>query len=191
MVSLSVTLLTTKACYNHPMSDPTHPAEGNHTEPLPADARIASLEPEALEPDIIDAGPDTQRLAIALANGERLVDAAQRLNLDLTVAAQWVQQPWFLELVAQALPPEESIRQRFVSEASQSVRVLQELRDLSPDPKIRLAAAKDLLDRAGFTPIRKVATVNFSLRTERKELLDATASELLAFARGDHRKEAP
>lgn len=170
------------------MSDPTHPAEGNHTEPLPADARIASLEHEALEIEVVDQG--RQRLAVALASGERLVDATQRLNLDLTVAAGWVQQPWFLELVAQALPPEESIRQRFVSEASQSVRVLQELRDLSPDPKIRLAAAKDLLDRAGFTPIRKVATVNFSLRTERKELLDATASELLAFARGDHRKEA-
>lgn len=118
-------------------------------------------------------------LAALVARGVRLHDAAARMGLLPDQAAEIALAADFQERVRQFLPSDADIRQQFMGEASRSLEVLRELRDHSTDGKVRLAAVKDLLDRAGFTPVRRIQTMAYTIDPERHKLLQATAKETL------------
>lgn len=133
--------------------------------------------PTAPEQDS-DLPPEASKLAACLAQGLSLPAAVTLLQLDPLQASSWVSSSEFARLLSSLSPDERTVRELFRAQAASSVEVIRELRDSAVDPKVRLAAAKDLLDRAGHTPIRKVATVTFTVPRERRDLVDATVLEL-------------
>ena len=118
-------------------------------------------------------------LAAGVASGLKLADAAAAAKIDMLEAAEEAAKPGFIRLVQEFLPSDGAVRQAFMAEAARSLEVLRELRDDCTDPKVRLAAVKEFLTQAGFTPVRKVATISITVSADKAKLLRDTAAEML------------
>ena len=137
--------------------------------------------PPVIDAEVVDATrPDLKaRLAAAVAQGVPLAQAAESVGVPIETAARWTQAADFEALVSKSLPSDGSVRQMFLAEAA---RIAQALRDFRDDPgldaKVRLRAVQDMLDRAGYTAVRRVAVVTFRLDPAKKEFLDRVVDEL-------------
>lgn len=137
-------------------------------------------EEKVLEVEVVEELPEkAQELAVMVASGLRFADAVAACKVDPLTAARWVQRPEFESLVSSHLPSDKQIRQAFMAEASRNVEALRELRDRCSDPKVQIMAVKELLAQAGFVPVRKVATISYSLPKERHKQAMETVAELL------------
>ena len=138
--------------------------------------------PPVLDAEVVG-GPGTPdpkaRLAALVAHGTPLMQAAEAAGVPADTAALWAQSADFEALVAQSLPSDASVRQMFLSEAARNVQALRDFRDdPGVDAKVRLRAVQDMLDRAGYTPVRRVAVATFRLDPAKKEFLDRVVDEL-------------
>lgn len=118
-------------------------------------------------------------LAHAVARGESPYAAVARLGIAPEAATEWLQDPEFHQLVEQHLPSHDEIRQRFMAHAGKAAAAMESLVTAAEDEGVKYRAAKDILDRAGFTPVRRVATVSFSVPSSRIEHTQDTLRELL------------
>lgn len=77
----------------------------------------------------------------------------------------------FLNKTEQSL--NKDLRMMFTEDAVEAYEVLKEImHDVGAPPKDRLAAARDLLDRAGYKPVEKVvADVNLSFEDQLRDLV--------------------
>ncbi len=117
---------------------------------------IASTEPAS----------DLRRaLAALVATGESVAAGVAALGLSPDAAIAILKEPGFADLVRAARGSDEAaraeIRSRFVAQASRASSVVAELMDEVDRPEVRLAAAKDILDRAGLTPVKRIESVRF------------------------------
>jgi len=117
-------------------------------------------------------------LAKRLALGEDTPTCAKALDLTYEQLKELLSDPELPHLVASFIPPEPDLRQRFLNETARNIEVLKELRDRGDDDRVRLKAVTELLDRAGFTPIRRIQELRVTLAADRKDLLTKTLKEL-------------
>lgn len=103
--------------------------------------------------------PDWMMSAVTLsANGHSLLSIAKSLQKDVKAVSQVIQSPWAKEavmsLVSQTFSGEAEIK-TIKHAAKDAVTTLQELMVSGP-PQVRLAACKEILDRALGKPAQKV-----------------------------------
>jgi hypothetical protein len=105
---------------------------------------------------------DTRKLEAiqGILSGRTLRAIADELGISTMLLYHWRQEPEFQrELTHQQDQVRAQVSDILVNEAVDSVNTIVALRKNSAQDKIRLDAAKDLLDRAGFSPVNKVAQV--------------------------------
>lgn len=104
--------------------------------------------------------------------------AGEELGLSDEEVRQVIASPEFEGVLVKALPRDQDIRDRFMELAAPSVGVLQELlQDQETSSDLKFKVAKDLLDRAGFTPARKVMVLSHKLSKEDAEWMQKVAGE--------------
>ena len=93
-----------------------------------------------------------------LASGKSFKEVALALGIITQTLYYWRQQPEFMAELQEAYDAvREEVRGIIDSQAVQSANTLVALRDGSESDKVKLDAAKDLLDRAGFKPTERIA----------------------------------
>lgn len=118
-------------------------------------------------------------LAHAVARGEDPHAAVARLKIAPETAMEWLNSPDFHAAVERHLPSQDEIRQKFMAQAGKASAAIAHLASAAEDEGVRYRAAKDLLDRAGFTPVRRVATVSYSIPQDKAAHTQDTLNELL------------
>lgn len=119
-----------------------------------------------------------------LLSGVSVPEAANQLGLHPNTIRRWLQNPEFraqLEDSRQAAieAVNELVQARLRDEAPRSLETITTLRDGARRESVRLAAAQDLLDRAGFrAPTRHVhAVANFVVTPELIEAMRSILAE--------------
>jgi transposase len=93
-----------------------------------------------------------------LTLGKSYQDVANALHITKQTLYLWRQAPEFIEEMARATGQiREEVRNIIDTQAVQSANTLVALRDGAESEKVKLDAAKDLLDRAGFKPTERIA----------------------------------
>jgi len=168
------------ASYNADMEELTEPAAGVENEPV-LDAEVVD---PALAVDLTS--PTAHSLAELLAHGIPLLEACQQMGIEPAQAQPYVIQKDFAKLLQQYAPPEKEIRAKFDAMAAPALQTLQTLMTSDQTAaKTRASIAKDLLDRAGYAPVKKVAVVSFQVPQEKRGLMADTAAEVFAELRED------
>jgi hypothetical protein len=122
--------------------------------------------------------PKVSLLAHAVAHGEDPHAAVSRLQIPPDEAVDLLKSSDFQSLVQSYLPTPDEIRARFMQRAGSATKALEELVAGAEDESVRYRAAKDLLDRAGFTPVRRVATLSFKLPQTQRDHVESIIQEL-------------
>jgi hypothetical protein len=135
------------------------------------------------ESEVVDEPAELRPLAQLIAIGTPPKEAATELGLTPAAVAELMHRPDFTDLVRDSLPTPDEVRLRFESQVAASIDTLSYLRD-SGKSEVRLAAAKELLAQAGYTPVRKIQSVSFTVSGDKKEHLTATLREILDTRRG-------
>lgn len=105
--------------------------------------------------------------------------AALDLDLELDTAMQWVEHPDFEQLIKAYLPTETEIRDRFQSLTAPAIKTLSALmQDNETDAGTRASIAKDILDRAGYTPVKRVSVLTFKPSDAKQRLVRDISEEL-------------
>lgn len=118
------------------------------------------------------------RLAETLVLGGSMEAAGEELGLSDEEVRQVIASPEFEGVLVKALPEEQNIRERFVELASPSLDVLQGIiSDKDAAAELRFKAAKDLLDRAGYTAARKVMVLSHKLSKQDVQWMREVANE--------------
>jgi hypothetical protein len=120
------------------------------------------------------------RVASLVAAGFKMEVVLSKLGVEPEQIAGIVGAADFRDRVRAHRPPpvsHQEVQRMFIEEAAPSVDTLRYERDNAPDSKDRRAAAKALIDYAGHTPIRRVATVHVHLSPMRKKLIEQTVAE--------------
>lgn len=130
-------------------------------------------------PSVIEPFPkEAELLAQMLSRGLRLLEACQHLQIEPAQAQTWLIRPDFDSLLQKHVPEEKEIRDKFDRLAAPAVATLKRLmEDENTKPSTRAAIAKDLLDRAGYSPIKKIAVVSFKADQTKADMLRSTARE--------------
>lgn len=132
----------------------------------------------ATPPAEIVQNDDRLVLAKLLAHGASITDAIATSGLSPSEALRFMDAPEFQDEIESFIPSHDDIQQRFTVEAARNLEVIKELRDTAANDTLRFNAAKDLLDRGGFTPARRVTVIGYRLDQNRIETIDTTKEEL-------------
>lgn len=120
-----------------------------------------------------------QQLAKRMAAGESARRAAMDLELDLEAVQLWMEHPDFDLLLKSYLPSEAQIRDKFQSLTAPAIATLESLmRDTGTEASTRKAIAQDILDRAGYTPVKRVSILTFKPSDARERLVRDIGEEL-------------
>lgn len=119
-------------------------------------------------------------LASALARGCTLAEAIQAHALVAAECQEWLAKPEFAALVDSYVPSPEEIRHHFEKLAAPALKTLSDIMaDQNARPGTRASIAKDLLDRAGFTAVKRVAVMTFSPSASRHQVVVDAAREAI------------
>lgn len=103
--------------------------------------------------------------AFMVASGAKVKTVAAELGVAEATVSNWIRQPWFQANVNQIIQDEFSgdITQMLKSAASTAVLVTMDLMNNSIDEKVKLNAAKDILDRFRGKPTNFVHHTNHQI----------------------------
>ena len=124
---------------------------------------------------------DQQSLALVtlLAQGSTLLDAKDLLKLDPETVSRIVSRPDFSDLIRSRIGSVEDVRTVFLANSMNAARVVVDVMKNSPDPKERSLAARDILDRAGVVPTKRIAVAVFNIDDEKRRVVAETLRELV------------
>jgi predicted transcriptional regulator len=116
-----------------------------------------------------------------IASGARPKTVAAELDVAESTVSNWIRQPWFQANVNQIIQDEFSgdITQMLKSAASSAVLVTMDLMNNSVDEKVKLSAAKDILDRFRGKPTNFVHHTNHQISENPAEEIKRLEETLL------------
>ncbi len=116
-----------------------------------------------------------------IASGARPKTVAAELDVSEATVSNWIRQPWFQANVNQIIQDEFSgdITQMLKSAASTAVLVTMDLMNNSIDEKVKLNAAKDILDRFRGKPTNFVHHTNHQISENPAEEIKRLEETLL------------
>jgi hypothetical protein len=117
-------------------------------------------------------------LAERIACGEDLDSVISSLAIPRTKALELVAGGEFIALLDSKIPSITFVKTELEREARASIKKIARLRDSAVSEKVQLAAAKDLADRAGLTPVRKVLQVSYTIQNPKAALAKKTIQEV-------------
>ena len=118
-------------------------------------------------------------LAYQVARGKSVLDACMDLDIDPTVAVDWVNDLRWAELVREYVPGEVEVRDKFSAMAAGAQKLLDDILtgDEPADPRTRVNVAQDILDRAGYTPVKRITTITYKPTEAKQTVINNSASE--------------
>ena len=116
----------------------------------------------------------------ALASGRTFPEAVASSRIPLEEARSLLASPDFTSRLSSCLPSDFEIRTQFARLAHPAALAVESiLTSTTASERLKLQAARDLLDRAGFTPVRKVQVASVRLNARQHQTVSTTATELL------------
>jgi len=169
-------------CYNDPVDRPDKPQIGSSASDDVEDGPHFPQTPQHEAPVEETSSLSTGALLLAsrLSQGWTLPDAGASAGVTVDEARTLLGQSAFVSRLRASLPPDEDIRTHFSRLAPQAISTLEStLNSLDASQRLKVQAARDLLDRAGYTPVRKVQVMSVRLNPRQHETVTTTATELL------------